>query len=303
MNNLKGVFTAIVTPFTKERKLDEEALVRLVHLQVEAGVDGIVPIGSTGEAPTLTKQEIKRIVTITKSEIKENSCLLIVGTGSYSTTQAIENTQQAQELGADAALVVTPYYNRPSQEGLFQHFKAIAEATSIPLILYNVPGRCGVNIQTDTLKRLIEIPSIIGVKEASGSIQQIGEVIGMVRSMRPNFSVLSGDDALTLPLMSLGGDGIISVVSNLLPKKIKELYNAAANGNYALAQQLNLQLMPMFKAAFIDTNPIPIKAAMAMCGLIQLAYRLPLCELSHDHAAKLAQVVQQYRDIASPAFL
>ncbi len=290
---LKGVHTALITPFGTQDRLDEEALRLLISRQIESGIDGITCLGSTGEAPTLSEEEQRRIITIARQEI-HGPTLLMVGTGSYATSQAIKNTRQAEQMGADMALIVTPYYNKPTQEGLYLHFKAIAEATSLPIVVYNVPGRTGQNLQLDTLRRLAEIPSIIGIKECAGSLSQISDIIEMIREVRPDFSVMSGDDNATLPLMALGGHGIISVVSNLLPKEVKALTEAAAAGDFATARQIHYRLAPLFRAAFCETNPIPIKAAMTLSDLPAGACRLPLCSLRPENVSMLARVLGLY---------
>lgn len=278
MKAFKGAYTALITPFTDEDELNEEGLIHLLQRQLSSAIDGVVLLGTTGESPTLSEKEKKRIIEIAKHECKQTS--LIIGTGSYSTKQTIINTIAAEQAGADAALIVTPYYNKPTQEGFYQHFKAITEVTELPIIIYNIPGRCSQNLQTETLKRLLEFPTIVGVKEASGNISQINDVIELARQHRPEFSVLSGDDALTLPLMALGGHGVISVISNLLPKEVKELVDTIASGDFQTAQQLHYNLMPLIKMAFIETNPIPIKALHELHDLPAGKCRLPLCNLS-----------------------
>lgn len=291
MKRIEGVYTALVTPFDAEGRLDEEGLRNNIRFQIASGVDGIVPLGSTGEAPTLSLQEKERVIQISIEEAK-GKVLVMVGTGSYSTQQTIENMRLAENLGADMALVVSPYYNKPTQEGLYRHFKAVAESSSLPLIIYNVQGRTGQNVAIETLKRLADIPKIAGVKEASGNISQIGEVIEIIARHRADFSVLSGDDNLTLPLMAMGGHGIISVVSNLIPKEIKKMVQAIAAEDYALAREIHYQWMPLFRGAFIETNPIPIKTAMNLCGLPSGECRLPLCELLPENEQKLHAILQ-----------
>lgn len=291
MNLLRGVFTALITPFDADDQLDEDGLRFLIRRQLAHAIDGIVVAGTTGEAPTLSEEETERVIRISKEEVGRRA-VFVVGTGSYSTKKTIQNTLQAEELGADMALIVTPYYNRPTQEGLYQHFKAVAEATELPIVIYNVQGRTGQNLQTDTLKRLLEIPSIVGLKETSGNISQISDVIALARQMRPDFSVVSGDDNITLPLMALGGQGIISVLSNLLPKEMKALTDALEGGNYAAAQQMHYDLLPLMKALFIETNPIPIKVAMQHCGLPSGGLRLPLCSLLPENAEKLRETLE-----------
>lgn len=272
---MNGVYTAIITPFKSNGSYDEEGFKELLEKQVDAGVQGVVVLGTTGEEPTLDAEEKKRIIQFARNHIKP-PIQLIVGTGSNCTASCIENTRLAEELGADGALVVAPYYNKPTQEGLFLHYKAITEATKLPIIIYNIAGRTGVNIQTSTLKRLVTTPSIVGVKEASGSIPQMMDVIEMRDHERPDFKVLSGDDNLTLPLMAIGGDGIISVVSNLVPELIVKLYSLCAKRDFEEARQLHYQLLPLFKGAFIETNPIPIKTLMHFSGLPSGPCRLPL---------------------------
>lgn len=288
---LQGLYTAIVTPFDSQGALDEQGLRRHLRFQIASGVEGIVALGITGEAPTLTHEEQKCVIQIGVEETKGQASL-IVGTGSYSTNQTIENTLLAQQLGADAALIVTPYYNKPTQEGLYRHFKTIAESVHLPICIYNTQGRTGQNIQTETLLRLASIPNIIAVKESSGSIAQINEVIQMLSPRYPDFSILSGDDVLTLPLMALGGHGIISVASNLIPKPVKQLVDACARNDFPLARSLHYQLAPLFKAAFIETNPIPIKAAMQMRGMPAGPCRLPLCDLAPENLEKLRLAMQ-----------
>lgn len=292
ISQFKGLYTALITPFTDEDHLDEEGLNVLIQNQLIAHVDGIVVLGTTGEAPSLTENEKDRVIEIAQKKC-EGKTSLIVGTGSYSTKKTIENTLKAEHAGADAALIVTPYYNRPTQEGLYLHFKAIAEASTLPIILYNIPGRTGQNLHLDTLKRLLDIPSIKGIKEASGNISQINDVIGLVKSMRPDFSVLSGDDALTLPLMALGGDGIISVISNILPNEVKSLVDSMNLGDIISAREIHNTLMPYIRMAFLETNPIPIKA---MHGLLQMPSgkcRLPLSELSNENRQKIETGLMQ----------
>lgn len=293
MNKLKGVYTAIITPFDSEGLLDEQGFRQLIQRQLQSGIDGIVALGTTGEAPTLSEEEQKRVIVIARQEIRDG-VPLVIGTGCYSTAASVKKTCEAEELGADQALVVVPYYNKPTQEGIFQHFKAIASAVQIPIIIYNHPGRTGSNLQIDTLKRLAEIPNIIGIKETSGNITQISDVIEAVRGDYPDFSVMSGDDALTLPLMALGGNGVISVVSNLIPSEIKTLTEAAQQGNWELARELHYRLMPLMRSVFIETNPIAIKAALELCALPSGACRLPLCDLSPANKAILAETVQRY---------
>lgn len=291
MKNLHRLFTALITPFDNESKLDEEGLRFLIRRQIKEGVKGIFPLGSTGETPSLSHEEQRRIIEIAREEV-EGPAQLMVGTGTYSTSQTIENTRMAKELGADCALIVTPYYNRPTQEGLYLHFREIADSVDLPFIIYNVPYRTGVNLLPATVKRLMEIETFIGIKEATGNIAQIGEMIELAREERPEFKVYSGDDALTLPIMSLGGHGIISVASNLVPSRIQELVDVLAEGDYNKGREFHFQLLTLFKALFIETNPSPIKAAMKMKNFPSGDCRLPLCQLTTDNMKKLEQAMK-----------
>ena len=279
----KGVLTALITPFNEDYSLDEEGLVQNIHHQIVSRVDGIVVLGTTGESPTLTSDEQKRIIQLAVREAK-NKVAVWVGTGSASTAETVRKTQQAKELGADGALVVTPYYNRPTQEGLARHFETLADACHFPILVYNIPGRTAQNMELETLLRLMELPEIIGVKEATGIISSIMRVI---ESARPGFIVLSGDDNLTLPTIALGGHGVISVVSNLLPTLINELTQAALEGHFSRARELHYRLSPLFRAAFIETNPGPIKALMNYAGLKAGPLRLPLVPLSDENRTRI----------------
>lgn len=289
---LKGLYTVVITPMTASGDLDEEGFRRNLRFQLSHPVDGIVVLGTTGEAPTLNEKEKETVIRIAAEEIK-GKVRLVVGTGSNSTRQTVENTVKAKALGADIALVVTPYYNKPTQEGIFLHFKEVSKA-ALPICIYNIQGRTGQNIQTDTLKRIVDLPLIAAVKESSGNISQMSDVIEMIGRHRPNFSVMCGDDALTLPLIALGGHGVLSVVSNILPGPVSELVKAALAGDFVKAQQLHYELMPIFRTAFIETNPGPIKAAMALCGMAAGPCRLPLCAPISENLAKLKQVVETF---------
>lgn len=293
MKKIKGVYTALVTPFDEKGELDEQGLRDNLRFQISHQIDGVVVLGTTGEAPTLTSQEKAHIIKIAHEEVNGKAALM-VGTGSYSTRTAIENTLLAQTLGADSALIVTPYYNRPTQEGLFRHYQEIAKAVDLPIYLYNIQGRTGQNLQTETLLRLAEIPNIVGVKEASGNLTQISEVIERVSRKKNHFTVMSGDDALTLPVMSLGGDGVISVVSNLFPKEVKALVDALNRGDFAKARDQHFHLMPIFRGAFIESNPAPIKAAMNYYKRAAGSCRLPLCELTSENHQKLIELLKDY---------
>lgn len=284
-----GVYTAIVTPFLENGELDVEGLRELLRFQLASGVEGIVVLGTTGEAPTLESEEKQQILRITAEEIK-NKALFIVGTGSYSTKQTIKDTLEAKELGADAALVVTPYYNKPTQEGLFQHFKEVAKV-NLPIIVYNIQGRTGQNLQTDTLARMAEIPEIAAVKEASGNLSQMMDVISEITAIRSDFKIFSGDDNLTFPLICLGGHGVISVVSNLIPNQIVEMVKLALEEKVAEARRMHYSLLELFKGAFVETNPIPLKAMMKKCGLPSGPCRLPLCDLLPQNEQIIEQLL------------
>lgn len=289
--NLKGTITALVTPF-KDHQLDEEGLAHNIRHQIANGVDGILVLGTTGEASTLSLDEQERVILIAVQEAK-GKVPLWVGTGSYCTRQTIEKTQRAKNLGADGVLIVTPYYNKPTQEGVFRHFEAISKAVEIPILLYNIPGRCGINIETATLLKIAALPNIVGVKDATGNVQQAGEVIHAVISKYPHFKLFSGDDALTLPMMSLGAVGVISVVSNLIPGHIVALTNAALQGDFDVARQIHFQLLSLFKVAFIETNPVPIKTAMGLCGMPAGECRLPLYQMASENIHLLCRQLMQ----------
>jgi 4-hydroxy-tetrahydrodipicolinate synthase len=280
-----GCGTALVTPFRKDLSLDEETMRRLVRRQIAAGINFLVPCGTTGESPTLTHEEHLRVVAITLEEAKGNVPVL-AGAGGYDTRHVIEMAREAEKMGADGILSVTPYYNKPTQEGLYHHFKAIASATSLPIILYNVPPRTNVNIDPPTLRRLAEIENIIGVKEASGNISQMTQVMQQVPE---EFVVLSGDDALTLPLAAMGGRGIISVASNVIPAEMTQLAQLCLAGNFAEARAMQRKWLPLMEVNFIETNPTPVKAAMA---LLEPVFRLPLVPPRTENLAKIRTVLE-----------
>jgi len=285
----QGSIVALVTPF-RNGAVDEAKLRELVELHATNGTDGIVPCGTTGESPTLSHDEHKRVVEIVV-EAARGRLPIIAGTGSNSTVEAIDLTRHAKRAGATAALVVSPYYNKPTQEGLYRHFRAIAESVDLPIILYNIAGRTAINVETDTLVRLVkDCPGIVGVKEASGSLDQMTQVI---LACGADFSVLSGDDNLTLPLMAVGGRGVISVIANLVPKETAELTHAALSGDWKLAPDLHHRLYPLSRAAFLETNPIPIKEAMAMLGMLEPEFRLPMCRMGDANREKLRSVLRQ----------
>jgi 4-hydroxy-tetrahydrodipicolinate synthase len=278
-----GTYTALVTPFHGD-KLDDEALRRLVRDQIRAGVDGVVPMGTTGESPTLDYEEhievIERTVDFAAGKIK-----VLAGTGGNSTSEAIYLTQGAEKVGADGSLQVTPYYNKPTQEGLFQHFRAVARSTHLPIVLYSVPGRCGLEIEVETTRRLAAAcPSIVGIKEAGGSADRVSQLRAALGN---SFTILSGDDSLTIPFMAVGADGVISVASNVLPREVARMVQAFAAGKISLAQKMHHKLYRLFKDLFIETNPIPVKAALAMMGKIHEEYRLPLLPMNASNRATL----------------
>ena len=284
-----GAIVAIVTPF-KNGLVDEDAFRQLIEEQIAAGTDGIVPCGTTGESTTLSHEEHDRVVEITIDAVKKR-VPVIAGTGSNSTAEALRLTRHAWEAGADGALLVCPYYNRPTQEGLYLHYRTVAEKVPIPIIVYNIPSRTGTNMFTETLARLSKITNIVGVKEASGSIKQMSDVIHMCG---PDFDVLSGDDIFTLPLLALGGKGVISTVSNVVPGDMAGLVDAFAAGDLEKARALHFRMSPLIDAIFIETNPIPVKAALAMMGKIDSELRLPLCPMTEKNEAVLKKVMQEY---------
>lgn len=288
LNELRGCGTALVTPFHADGSLDEAALRRLVRRQLDAGIDFLVPCGTTGESPVLTAEEHARVVEITLEEAR-GKVPVIAGAGGNNTRRVCEQVRQMTNLGVDGILSVSPYYNKPTQEGIFQHYSAVAQATALPVIVYNVPGRTGSNIEPATLVRLTEIPNILGVKEASGNIAQIGEIL---RLFPPRFRVLSGDDAMTLPIMALGACGLISVASNVIPRQMTDLVSLAGQGDFRGARRLHLRLLSLMQTLFIESSPIPVKAALAALGLIQPIYRLPLVPMQPEKHAKLMKVLE-----------
>ncbi len=286
----RGVFTAIVTPFTSDENVDESTLKNLIDFNLANGVTGIVPCGTTGESPTLDHEEHDRVIELTVEHVNGRAPV-IAGTGSNSTREAISLSQHAERAGANALLLVTPYYNKPTQEGMYRHFRAITESVGIPCIIYNIKGRTGINLETDTLVRLInDCPNVVGVKEASGDLNQMKDVI----ARRPEgFSVLSGDDNLTLALIKAGGDGVISVASNFIPAQMSRLVRLALEGNFAEAEALEKELAPLFAVEFVETNPIPIKYMLSLKGMCQEVYRLPICELRPASKEKVKAVLTE----------
>lgn len=285
----KGSMVAIVTPF-KDGKLDEKAFEELIEWHIKEGTHAIVPCGTTGEASTLDYEEHYRVIEVAVKVVNKR-IPVIAGTGSNSTDEAIMITKKAEELGADAVLSVTPYYNKPTQEGLYRHFKEIADKTGLPIILYNVPGRTSLNMLPETVARLAEHPRIVGLKEAIGDMKQVSEII---RLCGKDFAVISGDDFTNLPLLALGGRGFISVTANICPKDVANLFNYWEQGDIEKARELHYKLEPINKAMFIETNPIPVKTALAMMGKIREELKLPLCEMSKANKEKLAGVLRNY---------
>lgn len=286
----KGSIVAIITPFT-ENGIDEQKLRDLVEFQISNGTNGILPCGTTGESPTLTTDEHNQVIKIVVDTVKKR-VPVIAGTGSNSTAEAIAHTQHAQKVGADAALVVTPYYNKPTQKGLYLHFKAVAESVDIPIILYNIEGRCARNIETETVARLAkDCPNIIGVKEASGSLEQAKAV---KQACGKKFLLFSGDDALTLPMMKLGGVGVISVIANLIPHDVVSMINAYNDGNKVVAEELNAKMTPLVASMFIETNPIPVKKAAEFLGLCSGRLRLPMCDMEEENLQLLQEALRIY---------
>ncbi|MEI6712872.1 MAG: 4-hydroxy-tetrahydrodipicolinate synthase [Verrucomicrobiota bacterium] len=279
----EGTFTALVTPFQNDQ-LDESAFERLIEGQIRAGITGIVPVGTTGESPTLDYKEHSRVIELAV-KFANKRCIVMAGTGSNSTSEAVALTVEAEHLGADAALLVAPYYNKPTQEGLFLHFAKIAEATKLPLMLYSIPGRCGIEIGVETVVRLVErFPNIVAIKEAGGSVERVSQL----RSTLPaSFQILSGDDSLTVPFISVGAVGVVSVASNVMPAQVGNLVKAALAGDFKTAREIHFQLYPLFKDLFIESNPVPAKAALARLGQMQPDVRLPLAPISAPNQAKL----------------
>jgi len=285
---MTGVGTALVTPFTKSGALDEAAVRRLARRQIDAGIHFLCPCGTTGESPTLSDQEKLRIVEILVDEAK-GDVPIVAGAGGYDTREVIHLAKELEARGAGGLLSVTPYYNKPTQEGLYQHYAAIAESTRLPIIVYNVPGRTGVNVEVATIARLAQIPNIVAVKEASGNVTQMAEIC---RAVPRDFLVLSGDDALTLPLMAVGGHGIISVASNEIPAEMVQMVEAAERNDFRAAREIHLRILPLMQINFVESNPVPVKAAMAAMGLLEEQYRLPMCPPKPESREKIARVLK-----------
>ena len=285
----RGIFTALVTPF-RGGEIDVVAFEKLIEEQIAAGINGIVAVGTTGESPTLSHEEREQVIRLAV-EIANGRCQVLAGTGSYSTQEAIAATAAAEKLGVDGALIVAPYYNKPSQEGLFRHFQAIARATALPIMLYNIPGRCGVDINADTVERLAyDCGNVVSIKEASGSVERVSEL--RVR-MPEAFTILSGDDVLTLSFLAVGAVGVVSVASNLLPAEVCMLVNAFRSGDVATAQQLQRRLGGIFKDLFIEPNPVPVKTALSWRDAMSSEVRLPLCEMTAANEARLRKTLEK----------
>jgi 4-hydroxy-tetrahydrodipicolinate synthase len=286
----RGTFTALVTPF-RNGNVDPAAFEKLIEAQIAAGIDGVVAIGTTGESPTLSHEEREEVIRLAVT-FANRRCKVLAGTGSNSTEHAIADTKMAEKLGVDGALLVAPYYNKPSQEGLFRHFKAIAAETKLPIMLYNIPGRCGVDIGADTVVRLAdECGNIVSIKEASGSVERVGEL----RCRLPEaFTILSGDDALTLPFMAVGAVGVVSVASNLFPAEVCALVRAYQSGDVKSAQAMQRKMLPIFKDLFIEPNPVPAKTALGWRGVMSPEVRLPLCEMSDANQQRLRKTLDAF---------
>src|SRR6266851_73322 len=286
----RGTFTALFTPF-RDGAIDTSAFEKLIEAQIAAGITGIVAVGTTGESPTLSPEERKQLIRLSVTTANKR-CQVLAGTGSNATQHAIADTKLAEKLGVDGALLVAPYYNKPSQEGLFRHFKAIAAATSLPIMLYNIPGRCGVDIAPEAVARLAkECRNIVSIKEASGSVERVGE---LRRRLPDAFTILSGDDSLTLPFMAVGAVGVVSVASNLFPAEICALVRACESGDFKSAESLHRKMFPLFKDLFIEPNPVPAKTALAWRGAMSAEVRLPLCEMSDANQTRLRKTVEEF---------
>src|SRR5881398_4036132 len=286
----RGTFTALVTPF-RNGAIDVAAFEKLIENQIASGISGVVAVGTTGESPTLSHEERQELIRLTVATAKKR-CLVLAGTGSNATQHAVADTKTAEKLGADGALLVAPYYNKPSQEGLFRHFKAIAGDTSLPIMLYNIPGRCGVDIGPETVARLAkECCNIVSIKEASGSVERVGE---LRRRLPESFTILSGDDSLTLPFMAVGAVGVVSVASNLFPAEVCALVRACESGDYKSAESLHRKMFPLFKDLFIEPNPVPVKTALGWRGAMSAEVRLPLCEMTDANQTRLRKTLEAF---------
>jgi 4-hydroxy-tetrahydrodipicolinate synthase len=293
----QGSFVALITPF-RDGEVDEGQVRKLVDFQIENGTNGIVPCGTTGEAATMTEEEQFRVIEVVIDQAN-GRVPIIAGTGTNDTRKTIKYTKHAKELGADAALVVSPYYNKPTPEGLYQHYRAIVEATDLPLVVYNVPGRTAGNVLPETILRLAQFPSVVAVKEASGSVDQTSQIVCGTRD-RADFSVLSGDDSLTLPIMSVGGKGVISVVANITPRPMAEMTAAFLRGDAATAREIHCGIFDLCRSMFLDNNPIAVKTAAGMLGLCSDEVRLPLCAMGEGNRKKLAESLAACRYVRQP---
>lgn len=288
---LRGSVVALVTPFRNGR-VDVETLRKLVELHIRSGTTGLLPCGTTGESATLSHEEHEQVIEVVIRAARKRIAV-IAGTGSNNTTEALRLTRHAEHAGADGALLIAPYYNKPTQEGLYRHFKTVAESVGIPLVVYNIASRTGVNIEPETFGRLAEVRNIVAVKESSGNLEQMSRIRHLCAD---RVALLSGDDALTLPVLAIGGIGVVSVVANILPSKVAQMVAAFAKGNLREARRIHYQLLPITKALFIETNPIPVKTAMGLAGMIpDASLRLPLCPMSEANLAKLKEVLRSYR--------
>jgi len=294
---LTGCGTALVTPFQPDFSLDEAALRKLVQRQIRGGVDFLVPCGTTGESPTLTRREHPRVVEITLEE-SAGRIPVLAGAGGYNTQEVIELARELESLGADGLLSVTPYYNKPTQEGLYQHYRAIARSTRLPIVLYNVPGRCGTNLDPSTVKRLAEIENIVGIKEASGNISQMAALANVVSD---DFVILSGDDAIALPLFALGGRGVISVASNEIPAEMAQLCHHGLRGEFDEARAIHRKYLPLMEINFVESNPIPVKAALALMGLLEPVWRLPMVAPKAENLMRIQAVLESLQLVERPS--
>jgi 4-hydroxy-tetrahydrodipicolinate synthase len=285
-----GALSALITPF-RDGEVDEKAYRELIEWQIQAGVDGIVPCGSTGESATLSHEEHDRVIAIAVNQARRR-VPVVAGTGSNATAEAIRLTAHAREVGADGVLMISPYYNKPTQEGIYQHYKAVAATVDIPIVVYNIPGRTGSNIAPETFARLAEIKQIVAVKEASGVMDQTSDIL---RLCSDRLAILSGDDSLTLPIMALGGKGVIATISNVMPREIHELAAAALTGDFAHAREMHYRMLPLMRALFLETNPIPVKQACAFMGRCQNEVRLPLVPMTAGPAERLRGVMKELR--------
>jgi len=294
---LTGCGTALVTPFQPDFSLDEAALRKLVQRQIRGGVDFLVPCGTTGESPTLTRREHPRVVEITLEE-SAGRIPVLAGAGGYNTQEVIELARELESLGADGLLSVTPYYNKPTQEGLYQHYRAIARSTRLPIVLYNVPGRCGSNLDPSTVKRLAEIENIVGIKEASGNISQMA---ALANAVPDDFVILSGDDAIALPLFALGGRGVISVASNEIPAEMAQLCHHGLRGEFDEARAIHRKYLPLMEINFVESNPIPVKAALALMGLLEPVWRLPMVAPKAENLMRIQAVLESLQLVERPS--